>query len=212
MEKKLEIIMERLKDERGKKVVFVSHCILNQNTRYLGGAFRKGSVDEFLDELQSKGIGICQMVCPERKAWGGVLKRDMLRAFGAKGTLPYRLRSVYLPFWHWRVRRALRKIAREAAEEIKDYKNSGFEVIGIVGVAGSPTCGVNKTMDTAKSLEFISGIDVNSLNRKNFNSNLERITTEGEGEFIRLLKDELKKRNIEVKFDEIEITPKVKGR
>jgi len=70
MREKIRILQERLKDERGKKVVFVSHCLLNENTRYLGGAFRKAGVDEIIMELQRQGIGIVQMKCPEQKAWG----------------------------------------------------------------------------------------------------------------------------------------------
>ena len=46
--RKYEVLLERLKDERGKRVVFVSHCLLNENVRYLGGAFRRGGVDEVI--------------------------------------------------------------------------------------------------------------------------------------------------------------------
>jgi hypothetical protein len=38
-----QLLLERLKDERSKRVIFVSHCWLNENTRYLGGAFRPGA-------------------------------------------------------------------------------------------------------------------------------------------------------------------------
>ena len=37
--KRLQVLLERLDDERSKKVVFISHCLLNENVRYLGGAF-----------------------------------------------------------------------------------------------------------------------------------------------------------------------------
>ena len=30
----------RLEDERGKRVVFVSHCLLDENVRYLAGPHR----------------------------------------------------------------------------------------------------------------------------------------------------------------------------
>ena len=82
----IEDIIKRLRDERGKKVIYLSHCLLNENTRYLGGAFRKAGVDELIDELQKKGIGIVQMKCPEQKTWGGVLKREILMGYCIKGT------------------------------------------------------------------------------------------------------------------------------
>ncbi len=53
-ESKETMLSERLRDERGKRVVFVSHCLLNENTRYLGGAFHSGGVLEIV-ELQRLG-------------------------------------------------------------------------------------------------------------------------------------------------------------
>jgi uncharacterized protein YbbK (DUF523 family) len=96
-----QLLLERLKDERSKRVIFVSHCVLNENTRYLGGAFRRGCVDELVDGFQQKGMGIYQMPCPEQRAWGGVLKRHMLPIYGSQGTLLYRLRRVLLPLLLW---------------------------------------------------------------------------------------------------------------
>jgi predicted secreted protein len=49
--------------------VFVSHCLLNENTRYLGGAFRPGAVGEVVDTYLRAGTGICQLPCPEQLAW-----------------------------------------------------------------------------------------------------------------------------------------------
>ena len=62
--------------------MFVSHCLLNQNTRYLGGAFRPGAVPEVVGPYLRDGIGICQLPCPEQLAWGGVLKRRLLTVYG----------------------------------------------------------------------------------------------------------------------------------
>jgi len=86
-----QLLLERLKDERGKRVIFVSHCLLNENTRYLGGAFRLGCVDELLDNFQQEGLGIYQMRCPEQCAWGGVLKRHLLPVYGSEGTILWRV-------------------------------------------------------------------------------------------------------------------------
>jgi hypothetical protein len=67
-----QLLLERLEDERSKRVIFVSHCLLNENTRYPGGAFRRGCVDELVDSFQQEGLGIYQMRCPEllqRQRW-----------------------------------------------------------------------------------------------------------------------------------------------
>lgn len=90
MNSMVRILSEKLRDERSQKVVFVSHCILNENTRYLGGAFRKGCVDEVVDRLRAMEVGIVQMPCPERECWGGVLKKDIVRAYGSNRSINYR--------------------------------------------------------------------------------------------------------------------------
>ena len=48
--------LDRLTDERGKRVIFVSHCLLNQNIRYPGGAFRRGVVDELVESVARDGL------------------------------------------------------------------------------------------------------------------------------------------------------------
>ena len=68
----------KLADERSDRVVFLSHCLLNQNTRYPGGAFRAGAVMEVVEPYLRDGAGICQMPCPEQAAWGGVGKRYLV--------------------------------------------------------------------------------------------------------------------------------------
>ena len=39
--RRLEQLQRALADQRSRRVVFVSHCILNENVRYLGGAARR---------------------------------------------------------------------------------------------------------------------------------------------------------------------------
>ena len=79
------LLLDQLHDERTRRVVFVSHCLLNENTRYAGGATRPGAVAEIIGELIAAGYGIHQLPCPERLAWGGVLKRYSLRLYHSKG-------------------------------------------------------------------------------------------------------------------------------
>jgi predicted secreted protein len=182
MDPKLKLLAEKLKDERSKKVVFVAHCILNENTRYLGGAFRKGCIDEVVDEMQRQGIGIVQMKCPEQKAWGGLLKKYMWQPMSSRNTILYKLKGVFLPFFIWNTRRIYQKIAREIGAEIKDYLESGFEVLGIMGIAGSPSCGVTRALDIRKSFEFLANTDTDDLNRKRMNElGVNELIIEGKG-------------------------------
>jgi hypothetical protein len=52
------LLARRLADERGRRVAFVSHCLLNENTRYLGGAFKAGAAPEIVTGLLEAGLGI----------------------------------------------------------------------------------------------------------------------------------------------------------
>jgi hypothetical protein len=124
-----QFLMERLEDERSKRVIFVSHCLLNENTRCLGGAFRPGGVNEPVDGFQQEGLGTCQMHCPEQRAWGGVLKRFLLPMYTSRGTLPYRLRHVLLPLFLWYTRWRCRCLAKEVVRDIEDYVHSDFEIV-----------------------------------------------------------------------------------
>ncbi len=90
------LLLDQLRDERGRRVVLVSHCPLNENTRYAGGATRPGAVSEAVEELIGAGYGIHQLPCPEPLAWGGVLKPRSLRLHHSKGGMLYPLRDLLL--------------------------------------------------------------------------------------------------------------------
>lgn len=214
MDRRTKELVERLKDERSRKVVFVSHCILNENTRYLGGAFRKGCVDEIVLALQKKNVGIVQMRCPEQKAWGGVLKRYGLFAYGCKGSFPlaYALRTPLISLFIWYTKLEYRRLAREVASEIKDYADSGFEVVGIVGVGGSPSCGVSERMDFKKTFEFIASRSIGDLDREEMNAHMYgSCLSNGNGFFVEALERELQKRNLKINFLEHSLASEYRG-
>jgi predicted secreted protein len=186
-------------DARGKKVVFLSHCLLNENTRYLGGACRAGCIEEVLKPCLDRGIGIIQMPCPEQLAWGGVLKRRLLIFFGAQGKLVYEWRNHLLPILVWYTKRRYRKLAREIARQIKDYVSSEFDVVGIVGVDGSPSCGVNHTLNMKHSLASIGRL-ADTAGAEMMNEVVMSCREAGQGLFVQVLRNELKRHNVDVPF------------
>lgn len=206
-------IANKLNDERGRKVIFLSHCLLNENTRYLGGAFRRAGVDELIDDLQKKGIGIIQMKCPEQKTWGGVLKREMLMGYCIKGTFLKPFLNAYMVFFIWKTKRSFKKIAREVVSEIKDYMDSGFEVSGMIGIKGSPSCGVSASLDLKKSAQFAADLDITTLNREYFNKNCYKTCMVNKsGLFFDALKIELLSKNLKVKFFEHDLLLEMEGK
>ncbi|MBA4369121.1 MAG: hypothetical protein C0403_15945 [Desulfobacterium sp.] len=87
-----------------------------------------------------------QMPCPEQIAWGGVTKQLLMMAYGAKGTVLYTLRHIIVPWMLLYSKWIYGRIASQMACQIQDYQDSEFSVQGVVGIDGSPTCGVNKTI------------------------------------------------------------------
>jgi hypothetical protein len=190
-------LRSKLRDERSGRVAFVSHCLLNQNTRYLGGAFRPGAVHEIVDPYLRDGTGICQMPCPEQLAWGGVLKRHLLLLYGRPWLGPV-IRPL-LPALTAYTALRYRLLARRVAAQIADYQNSGFEVVGVLGVDGSPTCGVATTLDLGAALEAILGCPLHRLDRSFMNDTVVNGPARpGRGLFISALSDALARRGRQV--------------
>ena len=196
-------LVNRLADERSKRVVFLSHCLLNENVRYLGGATRAGVVQEVLDRYTGEGIGIYQMPCPEQRVWGGVLKRRMARLYGMGLLLwPPACRSV-VAMARWWTTLAYRRIARQVASDIQDYLGSDFEVVEIVGVGASPTCGVLTTLDLYQAVHNMARCDPFNVDRSTVNDIVvARSVIAGSGMFTNALRHQLARRGIEVEFTE----------
>jgi hypothetical protein len=137
------------------------------------------------------------MPCPEQHAWGGVLKRHLLRYFGSEGTLFYRARNLVLPILLWYTRLVYRRLARQVAKEIADYTTSGFEVVGIVGVNGSPSCGTSQTIGFKQSLQLVATLSP-SATRQDINAIVLRSLTPGKGLFIEALQREIERLGLNV--------------
>jgi hypothetical protein len=182
----------RLADARGGRVVFLSHCLLNENVRYLGGAARAGGVSEVVDRYLAGGVGICQLPCPEQRAWGGVLKRRMLVAYGSGGTLMAPLVRLLLRPFIWYTRRVYARLAKMVARDILDYRRSGMDVVGMVGIGGSPSCGVRATLNLPVAVGALTRCPAARLDRRTLNEDIIAASVcPGEGLFIQALRQRL---------------------
>ncbi|OBB82676.1 2-thiouracil desulfurase family protein [Mycobacterium sp. 852002-30065_SCH5024008] len=205
-------LLDRLRDERGRRVVLVSHCLLNENTRYAGGATRSGAVPEAVEELISAGYGIHQLPCPERLAWGGVLKPHSLRLYHSKGGLLYPLRGPLLRAFVLWTRLVYRRLARQVARDVVDYQRSGITVAGIVGIGASPSCGVTTTLDMRASLEVVASCPAAALTRDVMNERaVLGCRRKGEGLFIAALDRRLRRRGLEVPALEHDLAAELRG-
>lgn len=205
-------LLAKLVDERGRRVVFVSHCLLNQNVRYLGGAFRSGAVEEVVEGFLRRGVGIQQMPCPEQRAWGGVLKRWILPVYGSGGTISGRLRRAALPLFLAYSRWIYRRMAAAVVRDMEDYLRAGFEVVGIVGIGGSPSCGVRQRLDLAAAAEVLAAADLDRLDREALNREaIAANVVAGEGLFMAAVRRQVQRRHLEVRFLEHDLLAEMTG-
>lgn len=195
-------LQRRLADRRSGRVVFVSHCLLNENVRYLGGACRPGPIKEWVERWAAEGVGVCQMPCPEQRAWGGVAKPLIAPAFGSRRTAVWPLRRwiMWAFVLYTRIRYAL--IARRVVGEMQDYVRSGYRVEGIVGVAGSPSCGIATTLDTHKWLEAIAGAKPKEVTARFVNEAVISAARPGRGWFMSAITRGLDRRRMAVPLAE----------
>lgn len=206
------LLLDQLCDERSRRVVLVSHCLLNENTRYAGGATRPGAVAEVVDELIAGGHGIHQLPCPERVAWGGVLKRHSVLLYHSRGRALYRLRGLLLRvFVRWTKAR-YRRLARQVVRDVVDYGEAGVAVAGFIGIGASPSCGVRTTLDLRASLEVVAGCPAAALTRTVMNEQaVLGCRRAGEGLFSKALDRELKRRHLTVPAFEHDLAAELRG-
>jgi predicted secreted protein len=204
-------LLERLVDARGNRVVFLSHCMLDENVRYLGGAFHPGAVPDVLPLIRD-GVGICQMPCPEMRAWGGVHKPAMLLAYGLRDTPLYRFRRMPFRLFVLYTRYRYRRLARQVANEIKRYGDAGIVIAGVVGIGGSPSCGVHTSMDLDRAFECVAACPFAAIGRQLINDDvLIGCRSAGEGLFVRSLRRRLRRLRIDVPFLEHDLIAEMRG-
>jgi uncharacterized protein YbbK (DUF523 family) len=192
--------------------MLVSHCLLNQNTRYAGGATRPGAVAEVVDELLREGYGIHQLPCPERLAWGGVLKRHSLVLYHSKGGPLYLVRGALLRPFVWWTRLVYGKLARRVARDVDDYQRSGVAVAGIIGIGASPSCGVTTTLDLRGSLDVVAACPMAALTCDVMNDRaVLGCRRPGEGMFIRALDRQLTRRGLSLPAREHDLATELQG-
>ena len=135
-------------DIRSKRVIFLPHCILNQNAISDGTAGYPAAHADLIRLLLDAQVGIVQMPCPELCCLG------LDRGDPKGGERPVVVENT-------RIRRAmgqpeaaarLRELTAQVVRQIREYRKHGFTVLGIVGVDRSPCCGVNTTSDLDREL------------------------------------------------------------
>lgn len=145
-------------DKRSKKVILVAHCILNQNTKLDKCAHYPGPIKEAAEILLNSDIGIIQMQCPELLALG--LDREVER--GTNPTVESEDTRIANRMKENKAQNICREIVKNIIFQLEEYRKHGFDIIGLVGVNGSPTCGVETNWADNKECEGL-GIFIEML-------------------------------------------------
>lgn len=114
--------------DRSKRVIFVSHCVLNQNTVVCPLARAKGGYRDVVQEIMESGIGIHQLPCPEYRHLG--LQREPMSK-AEYDTVEFRT--------------LCKSISQDTINIMKEYLDNGYEVVGLIGINESPSCSIRVT-------------------------------------------------------------------
>jgi predicted secreted protein len=121
--------------ERSKKVVFVSHCLLNQNARAVDKERFSGTFKDMLELFAEAGVGIVQLPCPEIEFNGG-LNRNVKTDHSES--------NIY--------KNSCKKLSTNLISQIENYIKNNYHVVGILGVEFSSTCGVHQVQNGRKNV------------------------------------------------------------
>lgn len=128
-------------DHRSKKVIVLSHCLLNQNSISDGTSDFPSQYTEIIEFLMKKNVGMIQLPCPEM-VYLGLDRKDKN---GSKRPLldeNSRIRNLMEEPDNIQI---LRQKAGDVIEQIKEYQKHDFQVLGLIGVNRSPSCGIETT-------------------------------------------------------------------
>ena len=121
--------------------MLAAHCILNQNAISDGTADFPGADRELVHRLLQAGIGILQMPCPELHCLG--LDRGDPKG-GARPVLEENSR-IREAMGQAAAARILSTLVERVIFEVEEYRKHGFEIVGLIGINRSPSCGVETT-------------------------------------------------------------------
>jgi len=179
----------RFSDKRSGKIVYVCYCFLNQNAKFPGISKWPGAVNEIVQPIMDSGVGLEQLPCLERLGWGGVSRSYAVNWSGDAEEKWVRS--------YWQL---CKSEAEKAVDLMEDYIRSGYEVLGVLAMDGSPTCGFNITH---KFPDFLT-------ERKKQGSKLDEIKLEeygkatpskrqaGSGVFMGYVVEEIKRRGLRI--------------
>lgn len=165
---------------RSKKIIILAHCILNQNSVVLPYAREMKVFNAFISKCLNDNIGIIQLPCPELKIYG-------IKRWG----------HVKDQFEHPGFKDFCKEELGKIVDQLKHYQDNGYKLLGVYGIKGSPSCGVNLTCRGNWC-----GEASNYENIEDISSRVKMV--EESGIYMEIFREILINKNLELKFYDIE--------
>lgn len=134
---------------------------MNQNAKIDRCAYYPGAMCEVTQLLMDAGIGIIQMPCPELLHLG--LDRQVER--NKDNTIESEDDRVAMLMNADQAKHLCANIAKDLVHQIKQYQLNDFSVAGVLGINGSPTCGVETAWGNGVEIKQC-GVLINAINEE----------------------------------------------
>lgn len=166
--------------QRSKQIQILCHCLLNANAKVFPLALCGGVYQTAVQGAIAAGVGLVQLPCPETcylgmNRWGMTCEQYASQHF----------------------REFCRDLLRPSMYQITAFIAAGYQIIGVVGMDGSPNCGVNRTCSGFAGGEICSQADI---------SRQQALLTmlPGKGVFMTVLAELLAEQDIVIPFTAID--------
>lgn len=159
----------RNEDVRSKKIAFISSCIMNSNNKVRELARYSDCCHPIMDLLRKYQIGIQQMDCPETLYLGIDRWSATKNLYDTPG-----------------YRRHCKELAHKQVDYVKIYYDAGYDVVALLWINGSPSCGWDIT---CYGKEW-GGTPVTMGEKSTF--------VKGKGVFVEEMQKEFRRRNIKM--------------
>ncbi|MEF9940815.1 MAG: hypothetical protein RSA90_02845 [Lachnospiraceae bacterium] len=173
-----------------QSILIVSHCFFNdsaklRNPNSIEQAEERKQKRLFLKQQLDNGVELIQLPCPEFLLYGSNRWGHAASQFDT-------------PYFRQAARDMLSPIVLQL-EEYLTYPNR-FEIIGIIGIDGSPSCGIDFTYDGDWGGDFSQNA--------NLSHTLHTLKKEHKaGIFMDVLKEMLREKHLPIKFYSLETFP-----
>jgi predicted secreted protein len=166
--------------KRSGKILVVCHCLLNSNAKVHPLAKVGGAHTNVLKHYIEAGVGLLQLPCPEL-SYLGANRWGMTRE----------------QYDHPNFRSHCESILTPTVNQMEAFVQAGYEIMGIMGMDGSPNCGVNRTC-----LGYMGG-EIAHLGGLAGQSSTLRMAP-GAGVFMEVFRTVLEKRGLKIPFQAVD--------